>query len=66
MPFEGRLWINGKFTNAKQKKTFELLNPATEEKICDVQIALEEDVKAAVAAAKGQPITATIMPPINS
>uniref|UniRef100_A0A7S3PT89 Aldehyde dehydrogenase domain-containing protein n=1 Tax=Aplanochytrium stocchinoi TaxID=215587 RepID=A0A7S3PT89_9STRA len=49
---ETRLFINGEFVNATNGKTFETVNPATEEVICSVQEADEADVNKAVAAAK--------------
>ena len=42
------LLINGKFTKAKSGKTFDVLNPATEEVIAKVQKADKEDVDLAV------------------
>jgi len=47
-----QLFINNEFVNAKAGKTFDSVNPATEEKICAVQEAGAEDVDAAVVAAK--------------
>ncbi|PGH23970.1 hypothetical protein AJ80_02032 [Polytolypa hystricis UAMH7299] len=49
---ETRLYINGKFVESSDKKTFEIFNPATLEKIADVAEASEDDANAAVAAAK--------------
>lgn len=46
------LFINNEFVHPKQKKTFEVLSPSTEEEICHVYEAREEDVDAAVAAAE--------------
>lgn len=46
-----QLWINGQFVKARRGETFTLLNPATESKVCDVEIAGAEDVDAAVKAA---------------
>lgn len=51
-PFEARLFIGGEFVNAKSGKTFDAINPCTEEVICKVQQADKEDVDAAVEAAK--------------
>ena len=49
---ETRLFINGEFVNSASGKTFEVINPATEEVITAVQEADEADVNKAVAAAK--------------
>jgi aldehyde dehydrogenase (NAD+) len=49
---ETRLFINNEFVDAKSGKKFKTVNPATEEVICEVQEAGQEDVNAAVAAAK--------------
>lgn len=49
---ETRLFINNEFLNAESGKTFETVNPATEETICSVQEADKADVDKAVAAAK--------------
>jgi aldehyde dehydrogenase (NAD+) len=49
---ETRLFINGEFVNSATGKTFPCVNPATEEVICQVQEATEEDVNKAVAAAR--------------
>ncbi|KAL7465952.1 hypothetical protein ACHAXS_006262, partial [Conticribra weissflogii] len=49
---ETRLFINNEFVNSVSGKTFETINPATEEVICSVQEAGPEDVDKAVAAAK--------------
>ena len=46
--------INGEFVDAQDGKTFETINPATEEKITDVAAAGEADVDAAVKAARAQ------------
>ncbi|ODQ81528.1 hypothetical protein BABINDRAFT_32708 [Babjeviella inositovora NRRL Y-12698] len=46
------LFINGEFTKSKQGKTFEVVSPSTEEIVCSVYEALEEDVNAAVDAAE--------------
>ena len=45
---ETRLFINNEFVNSASGKTFETVNPATEEVICSVQEALAEDVDKAV------------------
>jgi len=49
---ETRLFINNEFVNSVAGKTFETVNPATEEVVCSVQEAGPEDVDKAVAAAK--------------
>lgn len=46
------LFINGEFIPSKQRKTFEVINPSTEEEITHVYEAREDDVDIAVAAAK--------------
>ena len=45
---ETRLFINNEFVNAKSGKTFNSVDPSTEEVICSVQEAGKEDVEAAV------------------
>ena len=49
---ETRLFINGEFVKSESGKTFQVVNPATEEVITSVEEALEADVNKAVAAAK--------------
>ena len=46
------LYINGEYVEAKSGKTFDVLNPATEEVIAKVSEAQAEDVDIAVAAAR--------------
>ncbi|KAK4213221.1 aldehyde dehydrogenase domain-containing protein [Rhypophila decipiens] len=46
------LFINNEFVEGVDKKTFEVINPATEEVICSVSEATEKDVDLAVAAAR--------------
>lgn len=46
------LFINGDFVPSRQHKTFEVINPSTEEDITHVYEAREDDVDVAVAAAK--------------
>ncbi|KAK4133161.1 aldehyde dehydrogenase [Trichocladium antarcticum] len=46
------LFINNEFVEGVDKKTFEVINPATEEVICSVSEATEKDVDIAVAAAR--------------
>jgi len=45
-------FINNEFVEGVDKKTFEVINPATEEVICSVHEATEKDVDVAVAAAR--------------
>ncbi|SMN21618.1 similar to Saccharomyces cerevisiae YOR374W ALD4 Mitochondrial aldehyde dehydrogenase, required for growth on ethanol and conversion of acetaldehyde to acetate [Maudiozyma saulgeensis] len=45
------LFINNKFVPSKQHKTFEVINPSTEEEICHVYEGREDDVESAVVAA---------------
>jgi succinate-semialdehyde dehydrogenase/glutarate-semialdehyde dehydrogenase len=47
------LWIGGKWKKASDGARFDIIDPATEEKICDVASATVEDAKAAVDAAQG-------------
>jgi len=44
--------INGKFVDSASGKTFDTFNPATEEKICSVQLGGEYEVNNAVSAAR--------------
>ncbi|KAK3901163.1 aldehyde dehydrogenase domain-containing protein [Staphylotrichum tortipilum] len=46
------LFINNEFVEGIDKKTFEVVNPTTEEVICSVHEATEKDVDVAVAAAR--------------
>lgn len=45
-------FINNEFVKAVDGKTFDVINPSTEEVICSVQEATEKDVDIAVAAAR--------------
>jgi acyl-CoA reductase-like NAD-dependent aldehyde dehydrogenase len=45
---ETRLFINNEFVNSSSGKTFDVVNPATEEVLCAVQEASEDDVEKAV------------------
>jgi aldehyde dehydrogenase (NAD+) len=45
---ETRLFINNEFVNSESGKTFNTVNPATEEVICAVQEASAADVDKAV------------------
>ncbi|XP_067949145.1 aldehyde dehydrogenase 1A1-like [Watersipora subatra] len=47
-PEHTKLFINDEWLDSVSGKTFECINPATEEKICDVAEANEEDVNKAV------------------
>lgn len=47
-----QLFIDGEFRDSASKNKFTVINPATEEAICEVSHAHKEDVDAAVAAAK--------------
>ncbi|KAH8179377.1 aldehyde dehydrogenase family protein [Sarocladium implicatum] len=49
---ETRLFINGKFVESSDKKTFDLTSPVTRKVVAQVSEASEEDTNAAVAAAK--------------
>ncbi|CDI78711.1 aldehyde dehydrogenase, putative [Eimeria acervulina] len=49
--YETRLFIDGEFREANGKRTWKLINPATEEEICEIREASEKDVEAAVQAA---------------
>ena len=46
--FQTQLLINGKFQNSQSGKTFDVLNPATEEVLVKVQEGAEADVNLAV------------------
>ena len=50
--FPCQLFIDGQFVDAEGGRTLPTINPATEEKICDVQCASVNDVDKAVLAAK--------------
>ena len=56
---ETRLFINNEFVNSKSGKTFETVDPATEEVICSVQEAGPEEVTAAVR--KIQPVLRVVI-----
>ncbi len=49
---EQQLYIGGRYAAATSGETFESLNPATGEAICRIQVAGQQDVDAAVAAAQ--------------
>lgn len=51
-PRQTKLLINGQFVDSVSGKTFPVLNPATEEKICDVALATAEDAELAIKAAR--------------
>ncbi|CAG5119457.1 unnamed protein product [Candidula unifasciata] len=46
------MFINNEFVDARNKRTIPIINPSTEEVICEVQGAEKEDVDLAVAAAR--------------
>jgi len=48
----GRLWVGGKWVQAQSGRTFESINPATEENIVSLAEAGEPDIDAAVRAAR--------------
>jgi aldehyde dehydrogenase (NAD+)/gamma-glutamyl-gamma-aminobutyraldehyde dehydrogenase len=48
LKLEGRAFINGKYVNAIDGKKFETINPATEEKLCNVAKCNHKDVDLAV------------------
>uniref|UniRef100_A0A0B7AFI5 Omega-crystallin n=1 Tax=Arion vulgaris TaxID=1028688 RepID=A0A0B7AFI5_9EUPU len=47
-----QLFINNEFVDAQNKRTIPVINPTTEELICEIQAAEQEDVDLAVAAAR--------------
>src|SRR5215470_14338814 len=47
------LWIGGKWRKSSDGARFDVIDPATENKICDVASASIDDAKAAVDAAQG-------------
>ncbi|HUF16448.1 MAG TPA: aldehyde dehydrogenase family protein [Thermoanaerobaculia bacterium] len=51
---QNKLFINGEFVDAKSGETFRTSNPATEELITEVASAGDQDIDAAVAAARAQ------------
>jgi len=52
MSYKTQCFINGVYVPSVLGKTFETINPATGEKICDVSAGTAEDINLAVAAAK--------------
>jgi len=52
LPFFHHRFINNEFVEGVDKKTFEVINPSTEEVVCSVHEATEKDVDIAVAAAR--------------
>lgn len=50
--FQTKLFINGKFVDGVLKKTIPVINPATEEVICEIAEATEQDVELAIDAAE--------------
>jgi len=58
---EGRSYIDGKYVDCKSGKTFTLLNPASGDKVGEIQIAGEHEVELAVdAAERAQPAWAAL------
>lgn len=49
--FQTKLFINNKFVDGVNKTFIPVINPATEEKICDISEATEQDVELAIDAA---------------
>jgi acyl-CoA reductase-like NAD-dependent aldehyde dehydrogenase len=47
-----QLFINNEFVNSASGKTFPVVNPATEEKLCEVQEAGDADCELAIKAAR--------------
>ncbi len=47
-----QLYINGEFTNSKSEETIDVINPATEETISQIQLGDEKDIERAISAAK--------------
>jgi gamma-glutamyl-gamma-aminobutyraldehyde dehydrogenase len=52
MDFRTKCWIDGQFVHAKSGKTFDCINPATGEKLCEVARGDGDDIDAAVKAAR--------------
>ena len=52
MDFRTKCWIDGQFVQAISGKTFDCINPATGEKLCDVARGDGDDIDAAVQAAR--------------
>jgi len=50
-PLPLQQYIDGKYVESKSGKSYENINPATGEKICDVQISGREDVESAIESA---------------
>lgn len=51
IPVPTQLFINGQFTDGRAQKKLDIINPTTEEVICQVPVASKEDVDVAVHAA---------------
>ena len=47
-----QLYINNEWVNSVDGKTFDVINPATEEKICSIQRAGDADAEKAITAAR--------------
>ena len=52
MKYNNKFFINGKWVEANSKETLSVINPATEEVICDISLGNQSDLDIAVAAAK--------------
>ena len=52
-----QIYINGDFVTPHGTETFNLISPATNQKLGEVRLGDEEDTKAAIAAAKAAFIT---------
>lgn len=50
--FQTKLFINNNFVDGVNKTFIPVINPATEEKICDISEATEQDVELAIDAAQ--------------
>ena len=50
--FQTKLFINNEFVEGKNKKTLPVINPSTEQVICEISLAEGEDVQLAIDAAE--------------
>ena len=48
LQFVTKLFINNQFVNSSKGKKIPVVNPATEEVICEIEEAFEEDVELAI------------------
>jgi len=60
-----QFYINGKWVDPVQSTTIEVIDPATQNVICNLPNAIEEDVNKAVAAAKGAFQSYSILPLVD-